>query len=380
MRKKKNICIISAQFLPHLGGVERYTYNLGKKLVEKGHAVTVIAQNVDKTLLYEEMDGIKVYRLPCFAAMDGRLPIPKLNADARKIHSIISCQNYDLLIINTRFYPLSLYGVWLGYKKKVPTIVIEHGTGHIPMTNKYIDFLGKVYEHSITAMEKRFSPEFYGVSQASLEWLKHFHINGKGILYNAMDMNGLTSLLEKENAHSYREKLGIPQNAILVTFTGRLLKEKGVFPLAKAVLELPADNVYLAIAGDGEEKARLEKIATKKICLLGSISHAEVIALLKETDIFCLPTVYPEGLPTSVLEAAACHNYIITTKYGGAKELIVDDSYGMVLENNSVSLLKKALNDAIGEPETRKNASELTYSRLLEKFTWDKVADKVLEL
>ena len=69
-------------------------------------------------------------------------------------------------------------------------------------------------------------------------------------------------------------------------------------------------------------------------------------ALLKETNIFCLPSD-SEGMPTSVLEAAACKCYIVTTKYGGAKELILDDSYGIVMENNKVGNSKTALRNSL---------------------------------
>ena len=39
---KRRYCIFAAQYFPHLGGVERYTYNLAKKLIEAGDEVTVV--------------------------------------------------------------------------------------------------------------------------------------------------------------------------------------------------------------------------------------------------------------------------------------------------------------------------------------------------
>lgn len=42
----KNYCIFAAQFLPHMGGVERYTYNLAKKLIEKGNSVMVVTSDI----------------------------------------------------------------------------------------------------------------------------------------------------------------------------------------------------------------------------------------------------------------------------------------------------------------------------------------------
>ena len=75
---------------------------------------------------------------------------------------------------------------------------------------------------------------------------------------------------------------------------------------------------------------------------MGQVTFEEVVSLLKVSDIFCLPSV-SEGMPTSVMEAIACHNFVITTERGGAKEIIADDSYGIILENNKKDLVEKAL-------------------------------------
>ena len=43
---KKRYCIFSAQYLPHMGGVERYTYNLAKELINQGNEVVVVTSNL----------------------------------------------------------------------------------------------------------------------------------------------------------------------------------------------------------------------------------------------------------------------------------------------------------------------------------------------
>lgn len=377
----KSYCFFSAQFLPHLGGVEKYTYNLAKKLVEKGNSVTIVTSNVDKVNTFEVMDGIKVYRMPCFAMMAGRFPIPKINRMFCKIHKVISKKKYDKVIINTRFYLHSLYGMWFGWKNKIRSICIDHGTGHLSLGNKYLNYFANVYEHTITVIEKLFCEEFFGVSEECVKWLRHFHIIGRGVLYNAIDLKEIERMYVDSN-YSYKNELKISDKALVITFTGRLIKEKGIYPLINAVVELnkKEKNIYLLIAGDGPERDNIKKRQTDNIILLGMITHKNIVDLLKETDIFCLPTAYPEGLPTSVLEAAACKNFIITTQRGGAKELIVDESYGIVLEDNNALTVKDAIAGVIDRPKYRREASERTYCFLGEKFTWDVVAEKVMNL
>ena len=67
MELKKRYCIFAAQYFPHLGGVERYTYNLARKLIEEGNEVIIVTSNVYRIKAYERVDGIPVYRLPCIA-------------------------------------------------------------------------------------------------------------------------------------------------------------------------------------------------------------------------------------------------------------------------------------------------------------------------
>lgn len=42
---KKSYCIFAAQFLPHMGGIENYTYNISRELLRRGNEVVVVTNN-----------------------------------------------------------------------------------------------------------------------------------------------------------------------------------------------------------------------------------------------------------------------------------------------------------------------------------------------
>ena len=90
---QKCYCIFSAQFLPHVGGVENYTYHMAKELVKKGHEVTICTSNVEKVQVYENLQGINVYRLPCYNFVNGRFPVFKLSKEFFEVNKIISQKN-----------------------------------------------------------------------------------------------------------------------------------------------------------------------------------------------------------------------------------------------------------------------------------------------
>lgn len=375
---KKRYCIFAAQFLPHTGGVERYTYNLAKKLIERGNEVTVVTSNVGDYADFEKMDGIRIYRMPTWCFMNGRFPVLKPNRKLRKMHRKIFNVKYDTFIIQTRFYFHSLYGMFMAKKQRATCITIDHGTGHMLTGNKAADKIGEVYEHLLTKVETCFCRQFYGVSGESVKWLKHFGIRARGIMYNSVDFDGIVDLYQNTDI-DYRADYKVPEQAVVVTYTGRLVREKGSLTLIEAVKELKKEfpELYLFIAGDGEIQKEVEAAQNEYIYALGKIDFEHIIALLKGTDIFCLPTEYPEGFPTSTLEAMACKCFPVVTPRGGARELIPASEFGCVMENGSKEVLKRHLKKVLNMKEERKTVAENAYDRVKKHFTWDNVADKV---
>lgn len=176
----KKYCIFAAQFLPHMGGVENYTYNISKELIKRGNKVTVVTNNTTGSVTREKMEGIEILRFPCFNLINGRFPIPKLNREFWKIHCFLKKQSYDLVVINARFYIHSIYAAIYAKKKKLQSICIEHGTSHLSVHNEILDMLGGMYEHLHTEILKWNCKDYYGVSKACCEWSEHFGIKSKG--------------------------------------------------------------------------------------------------------------------------------------------------------------------------------------------------------
>ena len=167
----------------------------------------------------------------------------------------------------------------------------------------------------------------------------------------------------------------------MIVYTGRLLKEKGIFKLIEAVEKIESDKkVCLFLAGDGEEMEAVKVRESERIKPLGRLDFKDIVSLLGQAEIYCLPTEYPEGFPTSVLEAAAAGCYVITTNRGGSGELILDKSYGTILENVTVQNLKQELERALEQKEECRLAAQKAQKRVHELFTWDKTAQKVHNL
>lgn len=376
-----NFLFFSAQFLPHLGGVENYTYNISKKLIEYGHQVTVVTSNTTKSPSIEVFEGINVFRLDCYNLLNGRFPIYKKNKIFRDIFKRLDQQNYDFCIINTRFYLHSLLGAKYTYKHSIPRIVIDHGTSHLTVHNKLLDYMGEKFEHFLTWQLKKYCKNYYGVSKASSKWLEHFGIKSQGEIYNAIDLDRINDIKKHCDKNMFRSKLLIPEESILVAYTGRLVKEKGIVQLVKSIQrwnEESENPVYLCLAGDGPLLQFTKDLNNNFIISLGRLSFEQVIELLNASDIFALPSD-SEGFSTSLLEAAACKVYIFTTNRGGAKELLPEEDYGTVIDQNNERDVYKGLCDSIHSFYQRK-AKDIVYKRLENNFTWTISTEKILKI
>ena len=378
---KKTYCFFSAHYLPHLGGVERYTKNISQELIKRGNKVIIVTSQLEGEQDYKVHKNMTIIRLESIPMVNNRFPILKMTKRNKELVRILEKKKIDYIVVNTRFYFLSLFGVSFAKKNRIPAIVIEHGTGHFTVNNSLFDFCGHIYEHGITWLVKKKCNRFYGVSEACNRWLKHFKIDASGILYNSIDLDEIKNTLELcEN--NIQKQFDYQENDFIITYTGRLIKEKGILKLIEAVQKVRQKhkNVKLCIAGDGELYPQIKEIKSEGIYALGRLSFDEVINLLKYTDIYCLPTDYPEGLPTSVLEAIACNVYVITTKEGGSKEVICNDGYGTILIDNTVYEIVERLNYLIDHESDRHNAVTSAYMRVESMFTWKNTTDKLVDI
>lgn len=381
----KQYCIFSAQYYPHVGGVERYTLYLSRKLIEAGNKVTIVTSNAGSLSGDEVQDNIQIYRLPCYDLLHGRYPVFKKNQEFKRVEKLLREQQYDFVIINTRFYLHSLYGAKFAKSRGIPAIVIEHGTSHLSVNNKLFDTVGGWYEHFLTFLLKKYCKNYYGVSEACCEWSGHFHIKSKGTLYNAVEIEEFQKILG-ESQIDYRKKYMIPEESRVISFTGRLIPEKGIRQLVSAVKAINLNRienkqlpVYLVIAGDGPLYQEIQKISDSYTIMTGQIDFEHIVKLLDASDIFCLPSD-SEGFPTSVLEAVACKCFVITTYQGGARELLINEEYGIIMKDNTTELIQENLEKVLENDTYRLRAEEKSYERLVQYFTWNATAKKVMQI
>lgn len=373
---RKTFCIFSTFYLPNYSGVEKYTFNLASALVRASHSVIIVTSALNDDVGIVDEDGITVVRIPSHVLVDGRFAAPRCGKGLNELIHWLDEQPIDLVLVNQRFYPTSIFGLKYAEKRAAPAIILDHGSAHLTMSNPFMDFFVEAYEHIVTSIGKRHPSRYYAVSEKSAEWLGHFGIDASGVLHNAIDAD---DFVVKSSGRDFRGELGIPDDSLAVVYTGRLLEMKGVMVACEAVGEMAhkGEGVHLLLAGDGPLRQRIEQMDDPHIHLLGRLPVEDVSALLSQSDVFCLPTE-SEGFSTSMLEAAAHGLGIVVTDTGGARELIPDDSYGIVIPDNAIKTVVAALShffeDRIYLHECGRNVS----ARVRELFNWKHTAEALV--
>ena len=127
-----NFFIYSANFLPNIGGVEKFTDNLARQLIAMGHSATIVTNNVFNSLAHETLEsGAEIFRLPCRPFLNGRLPFPRHGQDFNDLIDRIYEKPVDYVVINTRFYPHTFIGAQHAATKGIKPIIIDHGSAYL---------------------------------------------------------------------------------------------------------------------------------------------------------------------------------------------------------------------------------------------------------
>lgn len=372
------IAVFTNYFHPHRGGVEKYVYEIYRCLADKEEKIDIITCNTNNALSEEIYGGMNIYRFDCWDALGKTYPIPKINSNFFKIIIKLNKNSYSFVNTQTRFFIISFIGFFYGKIRGIKVIHTEHGTRHTFFSNPIFNLLSKIYDHSIGFLITRFTDYNIAISAASGEFSKHLGAKDYSIIYNGIDVEKF-----KRRETDLKSRLSISPDYKIITFVGRLIEAKGVQDLITAFNGVKNEiKVKLLIAGEGNYKGQLVQLTLGEddIIFLGEKGEEEIIDILSITDVFVNPS-YSEGLPTSVLEAAACGCAIIATDVGGTKEIKREANQNnnlfFLYKAGEVTQLKNYLLFFLKKGDLSENQSmPVTLARSMNVFSWGVIAEK----
>lgn len=365
------IVVFSAYFYPHKGGVERYVYEIYRRLVKQGIGVDIVSCNTNNSPVEEMIDGIQIYRLDCWHLLGKTFPVPKINRGFINVIQTLNKKSYSFVNTQTRFFVLSFIGFLYGIIKGIKVIHTEHGTQHSVLLNPVTNLLSKVYDHTIGYVVTKFADSNVAISEASGQFSMHLGASQYTIIYNGTD-----TMKFSRRCTDVRSLLHIGPEYKVITFVGRIIAAKGVQDLIAVFKEIrQGHKVKLIVIGSGNFLQELKKEAgdSPDVLFAGEKSEEEIIDLLSITDIFVNPS-YSEGLPTSVLEAASCGCPIIATDVGGTKEIIQHGKNGLLFRAKDTGQLSSMIKSLLDNNQARLQYGANARETVESKFDWDMLA------
>jgi starch synthase len=200
------------------------------------------------------------------------------------------------------------------------------------------------------------------------------------------------------------ERYGIDPARPSVVFVGRITRQKGITHLLDAAPQIDprAQLVLCAGAPDTEDVAQETEVKMRTardqrqegsvIWLDRMLPKREVVQLLSHAAAFVCPSVY-EPLGIVNLEAMACEAPVVATATGGIPEVVEDGVTGHLVPFQPADAtgtpadparfagdIADRVNDLLGDPERARAWGRAGRRRVLDLFTWDRAADRTVEL
>jgi glycosyltransferase involved in cell wall biosynthesis len=187
-------------------------------------------------------------------------------------------------------------------------------------------------------------------------------------------------------------RLDVPLNQKQVWLTvGRLVPRKGVVWFCEQVLPRlrdATDFVYL-IVGDGPEAARVREMVARpdlagRVFWLGRVSDAELHQLYTGADAFIMPNIPQphdrEGFGLVAIEAAMHHLPVIAARLEGIQDAVIEGKTGYLLPPAEALAWADFLRRCLAEPQRLESLRAGAQAAVVERFGWDRMAQRYLDL
>jgi phosphatidylinositol alpha-1,6-mannosyltransferase len=188
-----------------------------------------------------------------------------------------------------------------------------------------------------------------------------------------------------------RRKHGLEEKRIIMS-TCRLVELKGVDMVISAMIQVlrAVPNAVYLIVGSGEDRERLENIATEKgviekVIFAGYVSDETLLAFYNLSSLYIQPSREMldmgsvEGFGISFVEASACGKPVIGGRSGGVGDAVIDGVTGILVDAENVDEISQAIIRLLKNNELAERLGKQGLERVQNELSWDKIAHKLYE-
>ena len=183
-----------------------------------------------------------------------------------------------------------------------------------------------------------------------------------------------------------KAQVGLPEDALVVSIIGRLVREKGYLELFEAMRSVMAnnDNVWLLIIG-AQEPEKTGRLSSQALAEYGIAERTRYLGIREDIpellaccDIYTLPS-WREGFPRSAIEATAMALPVVATNIRGCRQVVDDGINGLLVPLRDSASLVMALEKLIADNILRRKMGRAGYEKSRRQFNEVRVCDVVLD-
>lgn len=365
---KLKIAQITPYFYPALGGIEKATYETARRLVKKGHRVTVYTSksnfNKFNTLPSEErIEGIIIKRFPEYFNLMSTW-FPKIAQD----EDILHFRNY---CINPHTYLVKKY-----YGKK-PIIVTFHGG--FSREEGDFEFRWDAYGLAKYVWQYLFGKRYL----KKIDRLLALHVWEKNnLISKGADNKKIIIVPNGVGDEAFKKYKPIKLDKPYFFYIGRIAKVKSLDHVIKVLPTIK--DVYFVIAGAdiGEgEKNRLIELALRlrvetRVKFVGEKRGEEKYQYIAGAEAIIIPSQW-EMLSHTILESMAQAKTVIASDSYGNPYIVDHLKNGVIYPYGDLQSLKKYLIGIIEKKESYLILGKNARKKLWRDYRWDNVVDKI---
>ena len=384
-----NILQLCVRYPPAPGGAETRVRALSEELSKLGHSVSVYTSDLYKefpfTKLKEHTDRNKEIAVKRHSAYS--LPndlhyvfYPSLiKSMLEKDFDLFHAHSYGYFHVNTTAF--------IKHIKDKPFVLTPHYHPEWSMWGgKKRKFIRKFYDSIFAQRVIDSTDRIIGVSQNEIDLLsKRLNVPSEKvrIIPNGIDPEKFTPIPDGE---IFKEKFNLDGKIVL--YTGRLASNKGLLNLVEVipkVLEKNPSTTFVLIGEDEGMKKEIELRANEldvedNLKIIGYIDDYDLFkSAYSAADVYTLPSEY-EAFGIVLLEAMMCKTPCVATEVGGIPEVIKDEETGFLVEYGDNKNFAEAINKLLKDKRLREKMGKKGRKKVLDKFTWEKVANRVNEV
>lgn len=361
-----DVCLISELYPPEVvGGAEKHVRTVAERLVDRGHAVTVLTTgNSDRygpTFTAGTVDGVRVER---FAPVNAYSPIehPDRPVWEKPIQHAVDLWNpHPFVVVRRRLSELDPDIVHVhnfsGFSPAVFRAAAAYPVCHTLHDYSLLHLLPNMYLGGTTRELPRLMAPFrrwngYHVEpyvdtvMAPSDFLLEKH-HSYGLF---TDTRSVTLRLGTDSPSADPSTKEFPADPFRLLFVGNVSEEKGVFLLSDVFEALDERGIRLDIVGEGPEREAIGEAAGGygRVRVHGFVSESELDRRYREAHCTVVPSTWYDNSPMVIYESYAHATPVLGANVGGIPELIDDGESGFVFEPNSAAALLDAVDRAHG--------------------------------